>query len=135
MSLGLWALSAFFFWLLLLSYRVMLTSACVCRCRFTHDIPSYLAAKPRDIRIPKVDEIPSSPPWVPNFAIPSPPSVLDEKNPYPSLDFLSACPVFLETGFCRCVCVLHDIGVHYSPFPHSPFPFPFAIRSISRYPD
>lgn len=85
---------------LLASYHSISYSSCcvvVCsRCRFTHDIAGYLAAKPRDIRIPKIDEIPSSPPWVPNF---TESSLVNDQ--YPSLDSLSECPVYLETGFCR----------------------------------
>jgi len=68
------------------------------RCRFSHDVGAYLAAKSQDIRMPQISEISNPSPFVP---------VIDKvgmpHSPYPSLDSSSVCPVFAETGECRWV--------------------------------
>ncbi|RDB17331.1 tRNA-dihydrouridine(47) synthase [NAD(P)(+)] [Hypsizygus marmoreus] len=65
-------------------------------CRFTHDIPAYLAAKSHDIRIPALSEISDSPPFAPDLS-----KVTTPHPEYPSLDLSTICPVFAETGGCR----------------------------------
>jgi tRNA-dihydrouridine synthase 3 len=64
-------------------------------CRFTHDILNYLAAKPRDIQIPQVSDIPISPPFFSRVTE----GVTDSE--YPSIDLSTTCPLFSETGECR----------------------------------
>ena len=67
------------------------------RCRFTHDIPAYLAAKAYDLHIPHVSLFSDSPPFAPDRA-----ATLDHSKPvYPSIDLNTVCPVFAATGECR----------------------------------
>jgi tRNA-dihydrouridine synthase 3 len=66
------------------------------RCRFTHDIPSYLEAKARDIHIPDISQTSETPPFAP-----SQDSLVTPHPNYPSLDLSTICPVFAETGECR----------------------------------
>lgn len=68
-----------------------------CRCRFTHDIPSYLAVKPKDIRFPFASDLGDSPPFVTLSTDSSGTSQGDE----PSVDYSTICPVYEETGECR----------------------------------
>jgi tRNA-dihydrouridine synthase 3 len=75
------------------------------RCRFTHDISAYLAAKPKDIHY-------------------SPSAPLSEVSPfiqhedcvmevdYPSLDASTICPIFSETGECRYGLKCRFLGAH-----------------------
>ncbi|KAF8241060.1 FMN-linked oxidoreductase [Tricholoma matsutake] len=65
-------------------------------CRFTHDIPAYLAAKAQDIRIPNVSEISDTSPFASRFT-----SVVNPHPEIPSVDLNTSCPVFTETGECR----------------------------------
>ncbi|KAL4267228.1 tRNA-dihydrouridine(47) synthase [NAD(P)(+)] [Pleurotus pulmonarius] len=74
-------------------------------CRFTHDIPAYLAAKPRDIRIPDTTHTLEVPP----FILPQD-FVADAE--YPSLDMGTVCPVFAETGECRFGLKCRFLGGH-----------------------
>ncbi|KAF9553435.1 FMN-linked oxidoreductase [Agrocybe pediades] len=65
-------------------------------CRFMHDIPAYLAAKPRDLHIPEMSQMSELPPYAPE------PETLVKSHPdYPSLDLNTICPVFAETGECK----------------------------------
>jgi tRNA-dihydrouridine synthase 3 len=66
------------------------------RCRFTHDIKAYLAAKTHDIHIPDLSQLSEASPFAP-----SPESLSSPHIEYPSLDLSSICPVFTETGECR----------------------------------
>ena len=66
------------------------------RCRFTHDVAGYLAAKAPDIHMPEVSQILEEPPFVPNLG-----SLRSPHPQYPSLDLNTVCPVFAETGECR----------------------------------
>jgi tRNA-dihydrouridine synthase 3 len=68
------------------------------RCRFMHDIPAYLAAKTQDIRMPKVSEISDTPPFASNSA-----TSVNLHPEFSSVDLSTSCPVFTETGECRCV--------------------------------
>jgi hypothetical protein len=43
--------------------KFLIMRGCV-RCRFTHDVDAYLAAKPRDIRFPSITNISDIPPFV-----------------------------------------------------------------------
>lgn len=66
------------------------------RCRFMHDIPAYLTAKPHDLHIPQMSEMSDLPPYAPS------PETLRKSHPeYPTLDLNTVCPVFAETGECR----------------------------------
>lgn len=65
------------------------------RCRFTHDIPSYLSAKPKDICFSSTFEYSDTPPFVDIVKR----SFVDDDGS--SVDFNTVCPVFLETGECR----------------------------------
>lgn len=71
-------------------------------CRFTHDIPVYLAAKTQDIRTLKASEISDIPPFYS-------PSVVNPHPEFESVDLNTSCPVFTETGECRCVPVASQI--------------------------
>ncbi|SJL01662.1 probable tRNA-dihydrouridine(47) synthase [NAD(P)(+)] [Armillaria ostoyae] len=68
-------------------------------CRFNHDIPSYLAAKPRDIRLPQATEISANSPFIPE----TPPDTLSDA---------SICPVFAELGECRYGFKCRFLGSH-----------------------
>lgn len=59
------------------------------RCRFIHDIPKYLAAKPADIRIREANEIADAIPFV------------TEAHPESNGHSNTGCPIFDETGECR----------------------------------
>ncbi|KAF9472611.1 FMN-linked oxidoreductase [Pholiota conissans] len=65
-------------------------------CRYTHDIPSYLAAKARDIHIPEMSQTSDSAPFAPDQD-----SLVKPHLDYPTLDLSTVCPVFAETGECR----------------------------------
>lgn len=66
------------------------------RCRFSHDVDAYLAAKPHDLRIPSVSEFSESPPFGPDL------TAVSKPHPrYPTVDTATQCPVFAETGECR----------------------------------
>ncbi|KDQ32978.1 hypothetical protein PLEOSDRAFT_1060663 [Pleurotus ostreatus PC15] len=74
-------------------------------CRFTHDIPAYLAAKPRDIRIPDTTQSLEVPPFIP-------PQDFVADAEYPSLDMGTICPVFAEMGECRFGLKCRFLGGH-----------------------
>ncbi|TFK31535.1 hypothetical protein BDQ12DRAFT_693979 [Crucibulum laeve] len=76
-------------------------------CRFTHDIPAYLAAKPADLHIPQVSEISDAPPYAPEYT-----GSLKPDPKYPSLDLGTICPVFAETGECRYGFKCRFLGAH-----------------------
>jgi tRNA-dihydrouridine synthase 3 len=64
------------------------------RCRFTHDIPKYLDAKPADIHIRETNEIVDIVPFVTDG-----PSETDGHSS--SMHSSIKCPIFEETGECR----------------------------------
>ncbi|KIM92414.1 hypothetical protein PILCRDRAFT_810469 [Piloderma croceum F 1598] len=66
-------------------------------CRFTHDIPSYLAAKPKDIQFPSTIDILDSSPFIKSSTGESNET---QENGMP-VDQSTICPVFAETGECR----------------------------------
>ncbi|KAF9497485.1 zinc finger dihydrouridine synthase [Pleurotus eryngii] len=74
-------------------------------CRFTHDIPAYLAAKPRDIRIPDTTQSLEIPPFIP-------PQDFVADAEFPSLDMGTICPVFAEMGECRFALKCRFLGGH-----------------------
>ncbi|KAN0094919.1 hypothetical protein V8E55_003206 [Tylopilus felleus] len=74
-------------------------------CRFTHDINAYLAAKPRDIKIPLTSSITNTPPFVAT-------NNNDASTPESSLDFSTTCPSFEETGKCRLGLKCRFLGAH-----------------------
>ncbi|VDC04359.1 unnamed protein product [Peniophora sp. CBMAI 1063] len=63
------------------------------KCRFSHDIPAYLAAKPKDIYLPPASDLIDFSPFV---AVP-----LDYTEAEGSVQPLSRCPVYERTGSCR----------------------------------
>ncbi|KAG8911867.1 tRNA-dihydrouridine synthase 3, partial [Tulasnella sp. 417] len=65
-------------------------------CRFSHDIPGYLAAKPRDVYFPPASALFSTPPFVTQ---PEPTTIVEGAPA--SVDTNTTCPVFAETGHCR----------------------------------
>ncbi|KAI9569197.1 hypothetical protein HD554DRAFT_2328226 [Boletus coccyginus] len=74
-------------------------------CRFTHDIHAYLAAKPRDIKLPLASSITNSPPFVVT-------DTDDESALGSSLDFSTLCPYFEEAGECRLGLKCRFLGAH-----------------------
>jgi tRNA-dihydrouridine synthase 3 len=85
------------------------------RCRFTHDVPVYLAQKPHDIHFPPVSALSSDPPFV---HLPDPPTPAPEGGDAAarpidaSLDAATICPVFAETGACRHGLKCRFLGAH-----------------------
>jgi tRNA-dihydrouridine synthase 3 len=78
------------------------------RCRFTHDIDAYLAAKPRDIRFPSIASISDVFPFIMD---------MDEDNftadnNLSSLEHHTSCPSFAESGFCRLGLKCRFLGAH-----------------------
>ncbi|KZV62143.1 zinc finger dihydrouridine synthase [Peniophora sp. CONT] len=63
------------------------------KCRFSHDIPAYLAAKPKDIYLPAASDLVEHSPFV---AVP-----LAYTEAESSVQPLSRCPVYERTGSCR----------------------------------
>lgn len=87
------------------------------RCRFTHDIPAYLAAKPRDIRMPPASSISNVPPFIIDPSpsqLPPPPSPSSPSTPatFSSLDSTTTCPLFAESGECRLGLKCRFLGAH-----------------------
>ena len=77
-------------------YIVNAVKSYLLRCRFTHDIPAYLAAKGHDLHIPQLSQFSDSPSFAPD------PATLAQSQPaYPSMDPNTVCPVFAATGECR----------------------------------
>lgn len=68
------------------------------RCRFSHDIPAYLAAKPRDIYFNLSDPLTDTPPFV---KLPEAEDNMGVDSTQNSVDFSTHCPNFEETGACR----------------------------------
>ncbi|KIJ63693.1 hypothetical protein HYDPIDRAFT_92327 [Hydnomerulius pinastri MD-312] len=77
-------------------------------CRFTHDIPSYLAAKPRDIRLPPASSLATAPPFVFTDDTDQPAAEGDLS----SLNFGTTCPCFEEAGECRLGLKCRFLGAH-----------------------
>lgn len=66
-----------------------------CRCRNTHDIDAYLAAKPKDIHFPSLTDLTTVLPFV---------HIADTEMVdagCPSLDNSTVCPVFIVRGECN----------------------------------
>ncbi len=76
------------------STGIALLTLPISRCRFSHDIPAYLEAKPRDIFFPPESMLSSEPPFV---SLPDAAKRTDES----SVDSPTRCPVFEATGSCR----------------------------------
>ena len=79
------------------------------RCRFTHDVPAYLAAKPRDIHFPSVEDISDVPPFV---RLPDVEMSEDGEAQKSSLDPTTTCPVFQRTGDCKHGLKCRFLGSH-----------------------
>lgn len=65
------------------------------RCRNTHDIGAYLAAKPKDIHFPSLRDLSTTPPFV------HIPDVQVVDAGCPSLDTSTTCPVYNVKGECN----------------------------------
>ncbi|TRM67080.1 hypothetical protein BD626DRAFT_484699 [Schizophyllum amplum] len=76
------------------------------KCKFTHDVSAYLAAKPHDLRIPETSDISNESP----FYTPTPFTVTDPQNP--SLDPHTKCPLFEATGSCKSGLKCRFLGAH-----------------------
>ena len=77
-------------------YIINVVKISLLRCRFTHDIPAYLAAKAHDLHIPQLSQLSDSPPFAPD------PATQAQSRPvYQSMDPNTVCPVFAATGECR----------------------------------
>lgn len=78
------------------------------RCRFTHDVDAYLAAKPRDIRFPSITDISDVPPFIVDAeeggSTVANTSSLDHHH--------TTCPSFTESGFCRLGLKCRFLGAH-----------------------
>lgn len=81
----------------------------LCRCRFTHDIDAYLAAKPRDIRFPSIASISDVPPFL--MGMDEDNSTTADHN-ISSLEHHTSCPSFAESGFCRLGLKCRFLGAH-----------------------
>lgn len=77
------------------------------RCRFTHDVDAYLAAKPRDIRFPSITNISDIPPF--GVGAEKDESTAVDTSP---LDHRTTCPSFTESGFCRLGLKCRFLGAH-----------------------
>ncbi|KAG1743735.1 uncharacterized protein EDB91DRAFT_1236703 [Suillus paluster] len=77
-------------------------------CRFTHDVDSYLAAKPRDIRFPSIPKISDVAPFI--MGMEEDGSTADDS--LSSLDQHTSCPSFGESGFCRLGLKCRFLGAH-----------------------
>jgi tRNA-dihydrouridine synthase 3 len=64
------------------------------RCRYSHDIGAYLAAKPKDIYFPTASDLSEQPPYV------GTPPIADEHS-FSTINSTIRCPVYETTGSCR----------------------------------
>jgi tRNA-dihydrouridine synthase 3 len=64
-------------------------------CRFSHDLPAYLKAKPKDLSWS------AHPPLISSCAPFLPPHEARPSDLVPSVDLSTACPIFLEKGYCK----------------------------------
>ena len=99
----------------------------LCRCRYTHDIDAYLAAKPADLRVPRVDEISEEPPF--NVRTLDGSSATPHPK-YPNLDMGTVCSLFAERGECRYVCLF--VAIHFSEY-FSCTRYGFKCRFLGRH--
>ena len=81
------------------------------RCRFTHDVKTYLEQKPRDITLPRnVDCVDSNNPLAILDSMPEP---VDSDTTFPpSIDPTTRCFVFEEKGECRLGFKCRFLGSH-----------------------
>ncbi|KAI6025999.1 hypothetical protein EDC04DRAFT_224897 [Pisolithus marmoratus] len=77
-------------------------------CRFTHDIDTYLAAKPKDIHFPPASALRETQP----FVVDDEPPQNGTKEGESSLDFGTTCICFNETGECRVGLKCRFLGAH-----------------------
>ena len=77
------------------------------RCRNTHDVKAYLAAKPRDIRLPTPDTYQDTPPYV---TLDEDKSMVDADHP--SVNWDVKCPVFETRGECTTGFKCRFLGGH-----------------------
>jgi hypothetical protein len=81
--------------------RLMLLS-----CRFTHDIPTYLSTKDRDIFFPSPSSAISTPPFIASHSDFVPPLLT------PSVNANTTCAAFLEYGQCKHGFKCRFLGAH-----------------------
>ncbi|KAF9242298.1 hypothetical protein BU15DRAFT_72831 [Melanogaster broomeanus] len=79
-------------------------------CRFTHDISAYLAAKPRDIRLPPASSLTDTQPFVATENADQ--SAEEGEQSKSSFDFSTTCPYFEEAGECRLGLKCRFLGAH-----------------------
>lgn len=81
--------------------HIHLFSACtdgsLSRCRNTHNVDEYLAAKPKDLRFPPASALSHEAPFVASEDADEP--MADAQ--YPSIDWSTTCPIFERTGECK----------------------------------
>ena len=79
-----------------------------CRCRNTHDVEAYLAAKTRDVHFSTANCIVEEPPFV---NLPSEDeNMVDQSSP--SIDLNTTCPVYATRGECRTGLKCRFLGGH-----------------------
>ena len=88
-------------------FRGVLSQRLIDRCRSTHDIAEYLAAKPKDIVFNPSTSLSDSPPFVQ-----SPAEAGHDDPDHPSLVLSTVCPVFTETGDCKFGLKCRFLGGH-----------------------
>ncbi|KAI0080450.1 zinc finger dihydrouridine synthase [Panus rudis PR-1116 ss-1] len=74
-------------------------------CKNTHDVVAYLAAKPRDIHFPSLNDLSDVPPFVKVND-----GMIDPENP--SFDFSTTCPVYQFKGECNTGMKCRFLGAH-----------------------
>ena len=82
------------------------------RCRFTHDVKRYLAAKPRDIKFPALSDISIQLPFASlgdEGARTDANQVAESRS---SLDSTTICPVYAATGRCKHGFKCRFLGAH-----------------------
>lgn len=89
---------------------------CVRRCRFTHDVAAYLAAKPSDIHFPSISTttLQAHPPFIaPRTSdIPSSFLVPGSEQEIAGIDPTTTCPSFAESGVCSLGLKCRFLGAH-----------------------
>ncbi|KAH7929242.1 zinc finger dihydrouridine synthase [Leucogyrophana mollusca] len=95
-----------------LCWRVAKGSVCELgsECRFTHDVEAYIAAKPRDIRLPSLSNLTNSPPFV-ELGQASEGTADGDQT---CLDPNTTCVCFEEAGDCRLGLKCRFLGAHAS---------------------
>lgn len=78
-------------------YIIWYCSNGIFRCRNSHNVEEYLAAKPRDLRFPPISALNNESPFISSSNEDE--AMSDAK--IPSIDWSTTCPVFERTGECK----------------------------------